>query len=49
MPSERYSFRATNSMLAEASLLPMLPLVLSRAERNGLDVMDVMEELLRVV
>ena len=34
MPSERYPFRATNPVLAEAGLLPMLPLVLSRAERT---------------
>jgi hypothetical protein len=35
MPSERYPFSATNPALAEASLLPMLPLVLSHAKRTA--------------
>ena len=34
MPSERYPFVATNPALAEASLLPMLPLALSHAEHT---------------
>ncbi len=34
MPSQRYPFVATDLALPEASLLPMLPLVVSRAERT---------------
>jgi hypothetical protein len=34
MPSQRFQFIATDPALPDASLLPMLPLVLSHAERN---------------